>query len=97
MLLRIVEEDRELLTLDTRPAAAGRADAAVRATRASTRGAGRAHRPVDRRAELLPYRAGAARLGVDPQTGLTDVLGIDVQVRLVTQQSTFNPLASGAP
>lgn len=98
MLLRIVDDSRELFTIDT--SAPARRDVPVPpfAQRVPARG---------EQVVLWDALTGVQKvyhivqvqhaLGIDPTTGLTDVLSIDVQVRLVTAQSTFNPLTSGAP
>ena len=98
MLLRIVEEGRELLTVDTNAPQRRDVPTPPFAQRVPARG---------EQIVLSDALTGGQHfyhivqvqhaLGIDPQTGLTDVLSIDVQVRIVTSQSTFNPLASGAP
>jgi hypothetical protein len=104
MLLRIVEESRELLAIDTTAAALQRTAGAAEAPAApfSQRVPARGEQVV-----LTDATTGAQHfyhivqvqhaMGIDPASGLPTVLGIDVQVRLVTSQSGFNPLTMGAP
>lgn len=93
MRLRIVEEGRELVTVDTEQ---GRGPVLPSLQRVPARGEQivltDALTGVDRFYHIIQVQH---RLGLDPQSGVTDVLGIDVQVRLVQQQSGFNPLTNG--
>lgn len=98
MLLRIVEDTRTLLSIETTHPALQSFATAPFSQRIPARG---------EQVVLTDASTGLHSIyhilqvqhafGVEATTGAITLLGIDVQVRLVTQQSGFNPLTSGAP
>jgi hypothetical protein len=98
MLLRITDESRELFRLDASAPSRREAPSAPFAQRVPARGEQVVLTDAATGVQSIYHIIQIQHsLGVDPESGLPDVLGIEVQVRLVTQQSGFNPLASGAP